>query len=90
MRAVIIWREESEYGTTVKEWLREFYRRTGKELESYSPDEAEGESLAHAYDLTDYPVIMIIDNDGKLLQGWSGMDPSLPRIDDVNGYMLEQ
>ena len=31
MRVVIIWRENSEYGRDVADWLHEFKRRTGKE-----------------------------------------------------------
>ena len=91
MRVVIIWREDSEYGREVSEWLHEFKRRTGKDLESLSPDDPDGESLAQAYDVTNYPAILAISDDGgKLQQSWIGMEPSLPRIDDVNYCLIEQ
>ncbi len=89
MRVVIIWRENSEYGREVEEWLREFKRRTGKELESYDPDEPDGESLVRTYDIVEYPTILALtDEEGRIEQGWRGRD--LPRIDDVAAYMIEQ
>ena len=87
MRVVIIWRENSEYGRDVVDWLHEFKRRTGKELESYNPDEPDGESLAHAYDVVEYPTILVLtDEDGRIEQGWRGRE--LPRIDDVAAYLI--
>lgn len=86
MRVVIIWRDESEYGRSVTEWLREIEYRTGRALESFSPDEPEGESICRAYDVTMYPTILAIDHDGKLLQEWRG--EMLPRIDDVSYYLI--
>jgi hypothetical protein len=40
--------------------------------------------------VVEYPTILAFDDQGKLLQEWRGMNPSLPRIDDVNYYMLNQ
>ena len=85
MRVVIIWRDESEYGRSVTEWLREVEHRTSRTLESYSPDEPEGESICRTYGVTMYPTILAIDRDGKLLQEWRG--EMLPRIDDVSYYL---
>lgn len=90
MRVVIIWREETDYARDVTDWLREFEHRTGRQPESFSPDSPEGESICRTYDVMEYPAILAFDNDGKLLQEWHGMNPSLPRIDDVNYYMLDQ
>ncbi|MCQ2570648.1 MAG: hypothetical protein MJ154_00120 [Candidatus Saccharibacteria bacterium] len=86
----IIWREETDYARDVIDWLREFEHRTGRQPESFSPDSPEGESLCRAYDVMEYPAILAFGDDGKLLQEWHGMNPSLPRIDDVNYYMLNQ
>ena len=52
-----------------------------------SPDEPEGESLCRAYDIVEYPTILAMDGQGKMLQMWRGRD--LPRIDDVSYYLLE-
>ena len=53
----------------------------------FSPDEPEGESLCRAYDIVEYPTILAMDGQGKMLQMWRGRD--LPRIDDVSYYLLE-
>ncbi len=87
MRVVIVWREESDYARSVIEWLHDCERRIGHGPESLSPDEPEGESLCTAYDIVEYPTMIAIDNDGKVLQEWRGQ--TLPRIDDVAYYLLE-
>lgn len=89
MRVVIIWRDETDYARSVIDWLTEFKRRTGREPESVSPDTPEGESICRTYDVVEYPTILAFDNEGKLLQEWRGIYPSLPRIDDVNFYLME-
>jgi len=90
MRVVIIWREETDYARSVIEWLRDFEHRTGHVPESFSPDSPEGESICRTYDVVEYPTILAFDDDGKLLQEWRGINPSLPRIDDVNYYLMER
>ena len=86
MRVVIIWRDDADYSRSVTEWLGDFKRRTGREPESVSPDSPEGESLCRLYDVVEYPTIIALDNDGKLLQMWRGT--MFPRIDDVNYYLI--
>ena len=39
MRVVCVWRRESEYGRALEEWIMEFERRTGREVESLEPDD---------------------------------------------------
>ncbi len=87
MRVVVIWRDESDYARSVIEWLHDCERRIGVAPESFSPDEPEGESLCRAYDIVEYPTILAMDGQGKMLQMWRGRD--LPRIDDVSYYLLE-
>ena len=87
MRVVAIWREESDYARSVIEWLHDCERRLGAGPESLSPDEPSGESLCKAYDIVEYPSIVALDDDGRLIQMWRGRD--LPRIDDVAYYLLK-
>ena len=87
MRVVIIWRDDTDYARTVIDWLRDFEHRTGTMPESLSPDEPEGESLCHAYDVVEYPTILALDVDGSLLQMWRGTE--MPRIGDVSYYLME-
>lgn len=87
MRVVIIWRDNSDYARGVIDWLRELERRTGRSLESFSPDEPEGESICRAYGIMSYPTILALDTDGRVLQEWNG--EMLPRIDDVSYYLIQ-
>ena len=87
MRTIIIWREASDYARPVREWLRDFEYQTGKQLESFSPDEPEGISLAKTYDIVEYPTIIAIRDNGELLQMWRGQ--TLPRINEVSYYLAE-
>ena len=48
MRVVCIWRRESDYGRIVEEWIHEFERRTGAEVEDINSDSREGEGLCRA------------------------------------------
>lgn len=88
MRVVVLWRDNTDYARTVIDWLRDFEHRSGKVPESLSPDEPEGESLARSYDVVNYPAILAIDNDGRMLQMWG--DGDMPKMDDVMFYMLDQ
>ena len=87
MRVVIIWRDNTDYARTVIDWLRDFEIRSGKQIESLSPDEPEGESPCRAYDIVEYPTMLAIDTNGSLLQMWRGTD--MPRISDVSYYLME-
>lgn len=87
MRVVVVWREESDYARSVIEWLHDCERRLGAGPESLSPDEPGGESLCKAYGIVEYPSIVALDDDGRLIQMWRGRD--LPRIDDVAYYLLK-
>ena len=82
----MIWREESDYARSVIEWMRELEHRTGRTIESYEPDSPEGESICRSYDIVEYPSIIALNDDGKMLQEWRGT--MLPKIDDVNYYLI--
>jgi hypothetical protein len=83
----MIWREESDYARSVIEWLREFEHRTGRTIESFEPDSPEGESICRTYDVVEYPTIIALNDEGKMLQEWRGV--MLPKIDDVSYYSMD-
>ena len=71
----------------VEEWLTEFERRTGVEIESLDPDSREGESLCRAYDVVEYPTILALNDDGGVLALWRGQ--MLPTFDEVNYWVMK-
>lgn len=77
-----MWREGEDYSRAVEEWMGEFERRTGKEIESMSPDGREGASFCQTYDIVEYPTIIALGNDGAVLNLWRGKQ--LPLFDEVS------
>jgi hypothetical protein len=84
MRVYVIFKEESDHGREVREYLRDFYRQTGHELERVNPDSREGGSMCELYDVVEYPSILAVSNNGELLQVWRGLP--LPQIMEVSCY----
>lgn len=81
MRVVCVWREGEDYSRTVEEWLTEFERRTGREIESISPDGREGVQFCSTYDVVEYPTILALDDSGAVLAEWRG--EQMPLFDEV-------
>lgn len=84
MRVVCIYRDNQDYSRAVGEWLENFRRQTGKELETIDPDQAPG--FCEAYDIVEYPTIMALGERGEVRASWRGRD--LPLINDVLFYMV--
>lgn len=81
MRVVCVWRDREDYSRAVEEWMTEFERRTGKEIESISPDGRDGAGFCEAYDVVEYPTIMALREDGGVAAVWKGRE--LPLFDEV-------
>lgn len=84
MRLVVLWNEETDYAREVREWLRDFEHDTGYAPESLDPETREGESFAGAYDILQYPAVVVTDDDGKMQQLWKGTP--MPQIEAVSYY----
>ena len=84
MRVVCIYRENQDYSRAVNEWLRDFHRQTGHELETMDPDQ--NTSFCESYDVVEYPTILALGDRGEVRAMWRGTN--LPLINDVLFYML--
>lgn len=84
MKAVVVYKSASEHGRLVEEFLRDFTKQTAKQLEVMDPESREGILFCEAYDIVEYPTIVAVGNDGKILQSWRGLP--LPRINEVSYY----
>ncbi len=84
MRTICIFRDNQDYTRTVTDWLENFYRQTGKKIETMDPDENTG--FCTTYDIVEYPTIVAIDDSGKLVAIWRGRN--LPLINEVNYYTM--
>lgn len=84
MRVVCIYRDRQDYSRSVDEWLENFYRQTGREIETMDPDNNVG--FCEAYDVVEYPTILALDDSGSVLAFWRGR--TLPLINEVLYYMI--
>lgn len=85
MEIVCVYRDASETGREVRGWLREFERRTGRAITVLDPDSRDGQDFCRLYDLVEYPSIIAVASDGKMLERWRGLP--LPLIDYVARYL---
>ena len=66
------------------EWLENFRRQTGRELEIMNPDENPG--FCETYDVVEYPTILALGTNGEVRASWRGR--TLPLINEVLYYII--
>lgn len=88
MKAVVLYRPNTDHERTVIDYARDYERQTGRKLEMVSLDTPDGAERAKVYDVTQYPAILAMDDSGHLLQMWQG-EP-FPLIRDVSYYQSGQ
>lgn len=84
MIAKVIYRPNSEHSRIVEEYMHDYLRRTGAELEHVNPDDRDGQSLCRAYDIVEYPTIIALSDDGQVQNSWRGLP--LPTINELSYY----
>ncbi len=84
MRTVVVYKTESDHAREVSDYLRDFHRQTGRELEGVNPDTRDGETFCRAYDIVEYPTLIALSDDGRMLNIWRGRP--LPTINEVSYY----
>ena len=84
MRIVVVYKDYSDHGREVREYIEDFERQTGLKVEVMGPDSGSNEFFLQAYDVVEYPTILAITDEGRLLQQWRGKP--LPLFDEVAYY----
>lgn len=84
MRIVVVYKDASDHGREVREYVDDFKRQTGLKIEVMDPDSGRNEFFLQAYDIVEYPTTLAIADDGRLLQMWRGRP--LPLFDEVTYY----
>ena len=80
MRVVCVFKEGRDYSRTVTDWLEDFHRRTGEQIEVIDPEK--DSSFCEAYDVVEYPTIMALGPNGEAISTWKGLP--LPLFDEVS------
>lgn len=85
MKVLILYRPYSEHGRATEEFARDFQiRNHGVRIEAQNIDSRDGGATASLYDVTSYPAVLVIEQDGTLARCWMG--ETLPLIDEVASY----
>jgi hypothetical protein len=85
MKTIVVYQDDSEHSRAVTDYLRDFYRQTGHELETIDPNSKEGADFCRTYDIVEYPSIIAMSDDGALQNLWRGLP--LPTISEVSYYV---
>lgn len=85
MRVVVVYKEQTDYARQVQMFLDDFKRLTGHDLETLDPESLPGISFCETYDVMQYPSLIALSDDGKILNQWSGLP--LPTMSEVSYYV---
>lgn len=85
MRVVVLTKEQTDYARQVSDYMADFKRLTGHELEQLDPESKEGISLCEAYDILQFPTILALSYDGQVQNQWTGLP--LPTMSEVSYYV---
>ena len=82
MKLTVLWNEQTDYASEVREWLRDFaHDNHGAVVYELDPESREGGDFAGLYDILQYPAVVVTDDDGRLIRLWKGRP--MPQIDEV-------
>jgi hypothetical protein len=88
MRVMVVYRPNSEHGRMVSDFLRDLARlnpSTTNKVEEVNVDTREGSAVASLYDVMSYPKVMVVADDGRLIQDWES--GTLPLLNDISFYI---
>lgn len=89
MKVIVLYRPQSEHGTMVEQYARDFLHRTSRALELLDVDSIKGTRLAELYDVVSYPTVVALDNGGQMVSSWVATE-TMPLIDEVSAYLVER
>ncbi len=86
MRAIMLYRPNSEFARTAEEYVKEFADRRNQSIQLLSLDTVEGSEMARLYDIMQYPALLVVrEDDNQLVRQWQG--EQLPLMDEVAGFL---
>jgi fructoselysine-6-P-deglycase FrlB-like protein len=85
MRVVALYKQQRDYTRQVEDYLADFTRQTGRELEVMDPESKEGMSFCEAQDILEFPAIVAITDEGQAVSTWKGFP--LPLVNEVSYYV---
>lgn len=87
MKLLVLYKPDSEFSRSVETFVHDFESRHGsvvRKVEMLNSQSREGMALMSLYDIMQQPALMVLTDDGQLLQHWTGT--TLPLMDEVASY----
>ena len=85
MKVVVLYHPNSEHAGKVEDYARDYERfKEGKVVELQSLETVEGAQTAKLYDITAYPAVLALADDGSLQNSWQG--EHLPLMAELDAY----
>lgn len=85
MKVIILYRPNSEHARFVEEFVHDFTKvQPTRKVDLMDIDTKEGSAMASLYDMMQLPVILALDQEGRLLNSWQG--EQLPLMNEVAYY----
>jgi hypothetical protein len=84
MKVIVLYRPNSEQEGKAKDLARDYKQLKNRDLELVSLDTVEGDDMAKLYDITQYPAIVALKEDGQLQKLWQG--ESWPQMNELDYY----
>lgn len=86
MKIVVLYRPGSAHARLAVDFIRDFQHfHSTVTVQTVNLDTRDGASMATLYDITAYPAILALEQNGGMLQMWQG--EQLPLMDEVASYM---
>jgi hypothetical protein len=84
MKVLILYRPNTEHAGQAMDYARDYKQLKNKEIKLISLDTVEGDDMAKLYDITQYPAVVAIKDDGQLAKMWQGS--TLPLMNELDYY----
>jgi hypothetical protein len=87
MKVLILYRPDSEHATRVETFVRDFEHQhdsLSNKVELLSVNTRDGTATASLYDIWAFPTILILGDDGRVVNIWQG---ELPLMTEVAAYI---
>lgn len=85
MKAVILYKPNTETESGIQAYTREFARETGKTIALVDSDSIQGIEIAKLYDIVQFPSIVVFRDDGSFVESWLDRE-KWPTISELSFY----
>lgn len=86
MKIVVLYHPDSDHARSVLTFQHDFEQQASRAIELSSLETPEGDNYARIYGITQYPAVIVSNENGEVLKLWEG--ETLPQINEVASYII--